>query len=85
LVDRRADRCQPHDKGIIDRVMNVQEIKRRTLTRWRRAGKIIRCQDETTPSFGRRADTIDARPRKLKVIYSPFACVGATAAVPVLE
>ena len=76
----------PHDKGIIERVMSVQEIERADFDKMVAAGKIVRCQEEVDPKF-RAAVLTQATPgpRKLKVIYSPLHGVGATAAVPVLE
>jgi phosphomannomutase len=76
----------PHDEGIIDRVMSVQEIKRADFDKMAAAGKIIRCQDEIDPRFWAAVLTQSTPgPRKLKVIYSPLHGVGATAAIPVLE
>ena len=76
----------PHDKGIIDRVMSVQEIVRADFDKMAAAGKIVRCQEEVDPKFWAAVLTqATPGPRKLKVIYSPLHGVGATAAVPVLE
>ncbi|QDU91011.1 Phosphoglucomutase [Pirellulimonas nuda] len=76
----------PHDKGIIDRVMNCQEIKRADFDQAAKAGKIVFCEEEIDPAF---IDAVltEARPgpRDLKVIYSPLHGVGATAVMPVLE
>ncbi|WP_442482862.1 phospho-sugar mutase [Aeoliella sp. SH292] len=76
----------PHDKGIIDRVMNTQEIKRANFDEALAAGKIVYCQEEVDRAF------IDAvmlqatpGPRDLKVLYSPLHGVGATCVVPALE
>jgi phosphomannomutase len=76
----------PHDKGIIDRVMNTQEIKRANFDEALAAGKIVYCQEEVDRAF------IDAvmlqatpGPRDLKILYSPLHGVGATCVVPALE
>ncbi|TWT46800.1 phospho-sugar mutase [Botrimarina hoheduenensis] len=76
----------PHDKGIIQRVMNCQEIERADFDAAVAAGQIVYCEAEVDAAY------IDAvltqatpGPRDLKVIYSPLHGVGATAVVPVLE
>ena len=76
----------PHDKGIIDRVMNCQEIERVDFDQAVADGKIEFCEEEVDAAF------IDAvltqakpGPRDLKVIYSPLHGVGATAVIPALE
>ena len=76
----------PHDKGIIDRVMTCQEIKRADFDQAVTEGKIVFCEEEVDAAF------IDAvltqsnpGPRDLKVLYSPLHGVGSTAVVPVLE
>ena len=76
----------PHDTGIIERVMNTQEIHRANFDKMLAAGKIVICQDEVDPKFFDAVLTqASPGPRDLKVIYSPLHGVGATAAVPVLE
>lgn len=76
----------PHDKGIIDRVMNTDEIKRADFDEAIAAGQIVPCEEEVDRAF------IDAvvqqatpGPRDLKVLYSPLHGVGATCVVPALE
>lgn len=76
----------PHDAGIIQRVMNTQEIRRANFDEMLAAGKVIICQDEVDPKFYEGVLTQSwPGPRDLKVIYSPLHGVGASAAVPVLE
>jgi len=76
----------PHDSGIIERVMNTQEIHRADFDEMHTAGKIVICQDEVDPKFYEAVLTQSSPgPRDLKVIYSPLHGVGASAAVPVLE
>jgi phosphoglucomutase/phosphomannomutase len=76
----------PHDSGIIQRVMNTQEIRRANFDEMLAAGKIVICQDEVDPEF---YDAVLTQshpgPRDLRVIYSPLHGVGTFAAVPVLE
>jgi phosphoglucomutase/phosphomannomutase len=75
----------PHDKGIIERVMNVQEIRRANFDQMRSAGKIVYCQDEIDPKFQQAVLTqATPGPRALKVLYSPLHGVGRTAVCPVL-
>ncbi len=75
----------PHDKGIIDRVMNVQEIERADFDKMKAAGKIIYCLEEMDEKFQAAVLTqATPGPRDLKVIYSPLHGVGRTAVIPVL-
>jgi phosphomannomutase len=76
----------PHDKGIIDRVMNTQEIGRANFDEMVAAGKIVICQDEIDAKFVAAVlHEAAPGPRELEVIYSPLHGVGATAVCPVLE
>jgi phosphoglucomutase len=76
----------PHDKGIIERVMNTQEIRQADFDKMLAAGKIVMCQEEMDVKFQQAVMTqASPGPRKLKVIYSPLHGVGATAVLPVLE
>lgn len=75
----------PHDAGIIQRVMNAQEIRRANFDEMLAAGKIVICQDEVDAKFYEAVLTQAwPGPRDLKVVYSPLHGVGASAAVPVL-
>jgi phosphoglucomutase/phosphomannomutase len=75
----------PHDKGIIQRVMNTQEIRRANFEEMLAAGRIVMCQDEMDVKFQQAVLTqASPGPRELKVIYSPLHGVGATAVCPVL-
>ena len=57
----------PHDKGIIERVMNTQEIRRADFDEMLAAGKIVVCQDEVDAKFQRgRADAGDARAARVE-------------------
>jgi phosphoglucomutase/phosphomannomutase len=59
----------PHDKGIIDRVMNTQEIRRGSFEKDVAAGRIVLCQEEVDKKF---VDAVLTQatpgPRNLKVI-----------------
>jgi phosphoglucomutase/phosphomannomutase len=75
----------PHDKGIIQRVMTTQDIRRANFDEMLAAGKILFCQDEVDAKFQQAVLTQATRgARDLKVIYSPLHGVGTTAVVPVL-
>jgi phosphomannomutase len=75
----------PHDKRIIERVMNTQEIRRANFDQMHAAGKILYCQDEMDAKFQQAVLTqATPGPRKLRVVYSPLHGVGATAVLPVL-
>jgi phosphoglucomutase/phosphomannomutase len=76
----------PHDRGIIERVMNVDAIVRADFDKAVADGKILFCEDEVDAAF---VDAVltqsQGGPRDLKVLYSPLHGVGATCVVPVLE
>ncbi len=76
----------PHDKAIIDRVMNVDEIKRVDFSQAVADGKVKICTQEIDSAF---ADEVlkyswDG-PRDMKLIFSPLHGVGAFATMPVLK
>ncbi|MEM6798135.1 MAG: phospho-sugar mutase [Planctomycetota bacterium] len=76
----------PHDKGIIDRVMNCEEIVRGDFDQAAANGQIVFCEEEVDKAF---IDNVAAQstpgPRDLKVLYSPLHGVGGTAVLPALE
>ena len=75
----------PHDKGVIDRVMSVAEIKRTPFDDGLRDGRIVYCQEEVDAAYiaAVKAQSV-AGPRNLKIIYSPLHGVGASAVCPAL-
>jgi phosphoglucomutase/phosphomannomutase len=75
----------PHDKGIIDRVMNVQEITVANFESSVQAGKVVFCTAEVDAAFQREvlAQRFEG-PRDVSVLYSPLHGVGASAVLPVL-
>jgi phosphoglucomutase/phosphomannomutase len=76
----------PHDKGIIDCVMNAGEIVRADFDAALADGKIEFCQDEVDELFQQAVASLATDgPRDLRVIYSPLHGVGTTAISPVLE
>ncbi|MEX1039185.1 MAG: phospho-sugar mutase [Pirellulaceae bacterium] len=77
----------PHDKAIIDKVMNVQEIPLEAeFDTEVKEGKIVLCTEEVDAAF---VSEVKAQrfegPRDLKIIYSPLHGVGSSAVLPVLE
>ena len=76
----------PHDKGVIDRVMNVETIEVADFDEAIAAGKIELCKEEVDAAYFAelKKQTYDG-PRDVKIIYSPLHGVGQTAAVPALE
>lgn len=76
----------PHDKAIIDRVMNVQEIAQADFGQAVQQGRIVFCKDEVDAAFVREVKAQGfPGPRAVKIIYSPLHGVGTWAVVPVLE
>jgi phosphoglucomutase/phosphomannomutase len=76
----------PHDRGVIERVMAVEEIRRVDFDQAVAAGKIEICQDEVDAAYvSAVAELATAGPRDLRVVYSPLHGVGASAVCPVLE
>ena len=76
----------PHDKGIIERVMQVNEISRFPFDDGIENGRVVFMEDEIDPAFVR-AVLKQATPgsRDLSVVYTPLHGVGATAVLPVLQ
>ncbi len=76
----------PHDTGVIERVMNADQIQRADYDKAFADAKVIACLDEVDAAF---LDAVQAQafpgPRDIKVIYSPLHGVGATAVLPALE
>jgi phosphoglucomutase/phosphomannomutase len=76
----------PHDKGVIERVMAVEQIERTPFEAALADGKIVICQEEVDRAYVDAVVSLSTPgPRDLKVIYSPLHGVGATAVMPVLE
>jgi phosphomannomutase len=76
----------PHDRAIIDRVMNVQEIRRTDFQTAVSDGRVVICTEESNAAFVQAVLTQRrSGPRDLKVIYSPLHGVGASAVCPVLK
>jgi len=75
----------PHDKGIIERVMSTQQIRKVPFAEAVAQGKVIFCQEEVDAAYLREVQAQSfPGPRKLKILYSPLHGVGASAIVPAL-
>jgi phosphoglucomutase/phosphomannomutase len=75
----------PHDKAIVERVMNVEEIKRADFQAALASGQIVLCKEEIDRAFIENVVRHGTPgPRDLKIIYSPLHGVGEFAAVPAL-
>jgi phosphoglucomutase len=75
----------PHDKAIIDRVMNVDEIKKADFEQSLASGKVKICTSEIDAAYLAEVEKF-AWPgsRDVKVIFSPLHGVGAFAVMPVM-
>ena len=75
----------PHDKGIIERVMQVDEIQRESFDAGVAAGRVAFVEQEIDPAFVAAVlKQAAAGPRDISILYTPLHGVGATAVVPVL-
>lgn len=76
----------PHDKGVIERVMNVETIGIADFDQSVAEGKILLCKDEVDAAFfAELKKQAFPGPRDAKIIYSPLHGVGGKAAVPALQ
>jgi phosphoglucomutase/phosphomannomutase len=76
----------PHDRGIVERVMNVGEIRRMDFAEAVAAGQIVLCKEDIDERFIEQVVLERCPgPRDLKVIYSPLHGVGESAAVQALQ
>jgi phosphomannomutase len=76
----------PHDKAIVERVMNVGEIKRVDFAQAVAEGKIVLCKEEIDAAFIQNVvGQGSPGPRDLKIIYSPLHGVGESAVMPALN
>jgi phosphoglucomutase/phosphomannomutase len=75
----------PHDKAIIDRVMNVEEIKQVPFAEALKAGKVEICTAEIDRDYLAEAVKYAfAGPREVNILYSPLHGVGGFAVPPLL-
>ncbi|GIW92004.1 MAG: phosphomannomutase [Pirellulaceae bacterium] len=76
----------PHDKAIIERVMQVKEIRSVPFDEALRQGRVVICTDEVDRAY--QAAVLEQRfegPRQLRILYSPLHGVGAASVVPILK
>lgn len=76
----------PHDRGIIDRVMQVGTIRREDFDAGVASGRVVFVEREVDPLFV--AAVLEQScpgPRDISILYTPLHGVGATAVVPVLR
>src|SRR5262245_55889373 len=75
----------PHDQAIVERVMQVADIKQTDFQQAVTHGKIVLCKEEIDQAFIQNVTgQASPGPRALKIIYSPLHGVGEFAAVPAL-
>ena len=76
----------PHDKGIIDRVMKVDAVRRESFDAGVAAGRVQFVEAEMDKAFVAAVLAQSAPgPRDLSILYTPLHGVGASAVVPVLR
>ncbi|WP_164103736.1 phospho-sugar mutase [Candidatus Laterigemmans baculatus] len=76
----------PHDKAIIERVMNTEEIRVVPFAEALADGRVEICTAEVDAAY---LDAVlacaSSGPRDLRILYSPLHGVGASSTVPVLQ
>jgi len=78
--------CPPHDKGVVDAVMNVGEIHQADFDEAVANGQIVLGTDDTDVAFIAAVKNQQfSGPRDLRVVYSPLHGVGGTCVMPALE
>ena len=76
----------PHDKGIIDRVMNVDTVRRESFDAAVADGRVRFVEEQMDRAFVAAVLEQSAPgPRDLSILYTPLHGVGASAVVPVLR
>jgi len=76
----------PHDKGIIQRVLATQEIKRKDFQQAVREGTVQICTHEVDAAYLKVLEQQSfAGSRNLKVLYTPLHGVGASSVIPLLK
>ena len=76
----------PHDEGIIDRVLNCQEIRSIPFSEALAAGRVEIITGEIDEKYFEAAYECKLEgPRDIKILYTPLHGVGAAAVVPLLK
>jgi phosphomannomutase len=75
----------PHDAGVIDRVMRIEQVRRMPFEEAVERGRIVFCPAAVDAAYvaAVQAQSL-AGPRDLNIIYSPLHGVGGTAVLPAL-
>jgi phosphoglucomutase/phosphomannomutase len=75
----------PHDRGIVERVMNVGEIRRVDFQQAVTDGRIVLCKEEIDEVYVQNVARHSSPGRRdVKILYSPLHGVGASSVAPVL-
>lgn len=75
----------PHDRGVIDRVMSVGEIRRVPFAQALADGRVVYCQETVDRAYlDALRSQISPGPRDLRILYSPMHGVGASCVLPIL-
>jgi phosphoglucomutase/phosphomannomutase len=75
----------PHDKGIIDRVMTVDMVRRQNFDSGVASGRVRFVEQEIDPAFVAAVlEQASPGPRDVSILYTPLHGVGASAVMPVL-
>ncbi len=76
----------PHDQGVIEQVMRVEQIDRVPFDQAVQRGQIVFCQEEVDRAYLQGVlSQSTGGPRELKILYSPMHGVGVTSVVPALK
>ncbi len=79
----------PHDRGVIDRVMNVDAIARKPFAECLESGAVQYCQEEVDRAYIEnmlaQSQLEGTPPAPLSILYSPMHGVGATSVIPALN
>ena len=76
----------PHDRGVIERVMAVQEIARVPFAEALSDRRVEYCQEEIDAEYRNQVRLLSVPgPRAIKILYSPMHGVGASSVLPVLQ
>ncbi|MCL6502458.1 MAG: phospho-sugar mutase [Pirellulales bacterium] len=76
----------PHDQGVIDEVMRVEQVPRVPFAQALTAGQVVLCQEEVDAAYIQAVCSLAQGSRRgLRVLYSPMHGVGASSVLKVLQ